>query len=287
MRTTLPQAQAQPRRLPDSQLLRHPSVHRTPPERFRLRSSGGGADDRTIVAPPDRGQPRPPRPADCPAPTTGSHLSPGTAHRCPWLLQPEGRLVAPSPRGRTTRDRPLGTQPAHTKTIPTQTNARSHRRTASPSCTRGSSSGPASRSCAGGCRGLGHLVLEPSRSSATFTRTTLSHGGRSRLAETCRRRWIGSVVITGLRCMAEATPWSGRLQCIVGASLIRLSLAFGAGTSQQSCDFETMLLLLSACGTQNAFAADFHSRRRRAISSLRSSSLPPSNTRRSEASARR
>jgi predicted transcriptional regulator len=38
---------------------------------------------------------------------------------------------------------------------------------------------------------------------------------------------------------------------------------------------------------QNAFAADFHSRRRSAMSSARSSSLPPSSTSRSEGSARR
>jgi hypothetical protein len=38
---------------------------------------------------------------------------------------------------------------------------------------------------------------------------------------------------------------------------------------------------------QNAFAADFHSRRRCAMSSARSSSLPPSSTWRSEGSARR
>jgi hypothetical protein len=40
-------------------------------------------------------------------------------------------------------------------------------------------------------------------------------------------------------------------------------------------------------GAQNAFAADFHSRRRCAMSSARSSSLPPSSTWRSEGSARR
>ena len=42
-----------------------------------------------------------------------------------------------------------------------------------------------------------------------------------------------------------------------------------------------------AVGAQNAFAADFHSRRRCAMSSARSSSLPPSSTWRSEGSARR
>ena len=40
-------------------------------------------------------------------------------------------------------------------------------------------------------------------------------------------------------------------------------------------------------GAQNAFAADFHSRRRCAMSWARSSSLPPSSTWRSEGSARR
>jgi hypothetical protein len=40
-------------------------------------------------------------------------------------------------------------------------------------------------------------------------------------------------------------------------------------------------------GAQNAFAADFHSRRRCAMSSARSSSLPPSSTRRSAGSARK
>jgi hypothetical protein len=42
-----------------------------------------------------------------------------------------------------------------------------------------------------------------------------------------------------------------------------------------------------AVGAQNAFAADFHSRRRCAMSWARSSSLPPSSTWRSEGSARR
>ena len=40
-------------------------------------------------------------------------------------------------------------------------------------------------------------------------------------------------------------------------------------------------------GSQNVFAADFHSRRRCAMSSARSSSLPPSSTSKSEGSARR
>jgi hypothetical protein len=40
-------------------------------------------------------------------------------------------------------------------------------------------------------------------------------------------------------------------------------------------------------GSQNVFAADFHSRRRCAMSSARSSSLPPSSTSKSERSARR
>ena len=42
-----------------------------------------------------------------------------------------------------------------------------------------------------------------------------------------------------------------------------------------------------ASPTQNAFAADFHSWRRCAMSRLRSSSVPPSSTWRSEGSARR